>query len=330
MPLDTGGEMDIEVRAQTRRSPAKVETYMPTLQDGDDVGQALKSIREFQGLSLEEVAEKTCVRRAYLQAIEQMRLDQLPSRPFTIGYIRAYANALGLDGEAAVARFKRDEPAPDNGLPEPVGVQKESDPRLALFATAGGVILAAILAWNIAQRVMSPDEAAPAQAARPAVTAVAAPAVAGPVSLGAPLPAPVESTTPAPYETPGLAEATASGGELLSDPTKLPSAIQAQAAAHALPLPPVFTPKGAVHGAPAETSSVTLQAVKGGSVIIRGPDGQVYFARQLSAGEAYRAPAGVAGLTVDVSDPAAFQVFVAGQSRGLLPQAQTPLSRIAN
>lgn len=53
MPLDTGGEMDISLRARTRRSPAKVETYMPTLQDGSDVGEALKTIREFLGLSLE-------------------------------------------------------------------------------------------------------------------------------------------------------------------------------------------------------------------------------------------------------------------------------------
>lgn len=322
--------MDISLRARTRRSPAKVETYMPTLQDGSDVGEALKTIREFLGLSLEEVAEKTCVRRAYLQAIEEMRLESLPSRPFTIGYIRAYANALGLDGEAAVARFKREEPAPDNALPEPVGVQKERDPRLGLFATAFGLVLAAVLAWNLVQRAMTheepPAEAAPAKA----VATIVAPVPQGPVELGAPLPAPVESTTPAPYETPGLAAATAAGGSLPeSDPTKLPAATSAATAVHAQPLPAVFTPKGPVHGAAAGASVVTLQAVRGGSVIIRGADGKVYFARQLSAGEAYRAPA-ISGLTVDVSDPAAFQVFVAGQSRGLLPQAQTPLSKISN
>jgi cytoskeletal protein RodZ len=304
---------------------------MPTLQDGSDVGQALKTIREFLGLSLEDVAEKTCVRRAYLQAIEEMRLQALPSRPFTIGYIRAYANALELDGEAAVARFKREEPAPDNALPEPMGVQKERDPRLALFATAFGVILAAVLAWNLVQRAMTDDEA-PVSAAAPAkaVATLAAPVAHGPLALGAPLPAPVESTTPAPYETPGLAAATAAGGILPdTDPTKLPSATSAATAVHAQPLPVAFAPKGAVHGAAAGASAVTLQAVRSGSVIIRGADGKVYFARQLAAGEAYRAP-NISGLTVDVSDPAAFQVFVGGQSRGLLPQAQTPLSKISN
>jgi hypothetical protein len=35
---------------------------------------------------------------------------------------------------------------------------------------------------------------------------------------------------------------------------------------------------------------VTLQAIKSASLIVRGADGSVYFARQLRAGEAYRAP----------------------------------------
>ncbi|HEY9217608.1 MAG TPA: RodZ domain-containing protein, partial [Phenylobacterium sp.] len=94
-------------------------------------------------------------------------------------------------------------------------------------------------------------------------------------------------------------------------------------------LPATFTPKGAVLGAPAEASNVTLQALRPGAVILRGADGKVYFARQLAAGDAYRAPA-VAGLTVDVSDPTAFQVFVGGQSKGVLPLPQTPLSRLTN
>ena len=80
---------------------------IPPVQSGADIGQALKAMRERKKLSLEEVADITRVRRAYLADIEAMRLDKLPSRPFTIGYIRAYAEALGLDGEAAVERFKR-------------------------------------------------------------------------------------------------------------------------------------------------------------------------------------------------------------------------------
>ena len=71
-----------------------------------------------------------------------------------------------------------------------------------------------------------------------------------------------------------------------------------------------------------------MQALKPAALIIRGADGSVYFARQLAPGEAYRAPQ-VAGLTIDVSEPQDFQVFVGGQSTGVLPAAQVLVSRLA-
>ena len=70
-----------------------------------------------------------------------------------------------------------------------------------------------------------------------------------------------------------------------------------------------------------------LQALKPAFLVIKGADGSVYFARQLAEGEAYRAPLG-AGLSVDVSEPDAFQVFAGGQSRGLLPEPLTPIARL--
>lgn len=309
--------------------PRRIESYVPTLSSGPDIGAALKAAREFRGLTLEQVADTTRIRRSYLAAIEEMRLDELPSRPFTIGYVRAYANALGMDGEAAVERFKVDEPATDAALPEPIGVKEATDPRLTLGLAAGAVILAVIVLFNIAQRAVN-EQAPPPQHTAPATAAAATPTPSGTVSLGAPLPPPVESTTPTPYETPGLATATAAGGS--SDAV---TAAKRAAAANPTPepvappqnLPATFTPNGKIYGAEAETSIVTLQARKAASLIVRGADGSVYFARQLSAGEAYRAPA-LKGLSVEVSEPSAFQVFVGGQTKGLLPAAQTQVAKL--
>jgi hypothetical protein len=63
------------------------------------------------------------------------------------------------------------------------------------------------------------------------------------------------------------------------------------------------------------------------ALIVRGPDGSVYFARQMNRGEAYRVPQ-LAGLTADVSEPNAFQVFVSGQSRGTLPAPRVVLAKL--
>jgi len=299
----------------------------------DTLGEALKAVRHDLGLTLIDVAERTRVRRSYLEAIEEMRLDALPSRPFTIGYIRAYATALGVDPDLAIERFKNDEPVLEEALRAPVGLVDEKDPRVAAFLIGALVIIAAIVLWNVAQRAMMAAAPPPPLAPQAQTAKALAQIKGGTMELGYPLPAPVESTTPPPYETPGLAAAT--GVRL--DPNA-PAAVAAPPTRVGEPppvdlasLPTVFIPKGRIYdsGNPRQVSVVTVQAIKAGALIVRGPDGSVYFARQLAKGEAYRVPQ-LAGLTLDVSSPQDFQVFVAGQSKGVLPAQQVLASKLGS
>ncbi|HEY0435162.1 MAG TPA: helix-turn-helix domain-containing protein [Phenylobacterium sp.] len=301
----------------------------PDLQSGADIGQALRDLRVAQGLSLEQVAEATRVRRAYLADLEAMRLDRLPSRPFTIGYVRAYAEALGQDGEAAVERFKAEEPDLDEPLRAPSGVTEPGDPRVAAIVAGVAVILVAIIIWNIAQRAMMANAPPPPTAsAKAAAQALAAPPP-GPVQLGAPLPAPVESTTPPLYLTPGMPAGSTDGSDIVTTMAKPAVKPDGEAAVDPATLSPVFVATGKVYGAPAgQPSTLTLQALKSASLIVRGADGSIYFARQFAPGDAFRAPQ-VMGLTAEVSEPTNFQVFVGGQSRGVLPAAQTSLNQLA-
>jgi len=299
----------------------------PTLESAPTVGAALRAVREYYQLSIEDVSLATCIRKIYLSGLEEMRLEELPSRPFLIGYVRAYADALGLDPDRAVARFKREFPDDQTSLRAPVGVAREGDRRLRPMIVGGVLVVAAFLAWNIAQRAMSKTE--PTHVASSDVAASSArvktPVTKGPITVGAPLPAPQESTLPAPYITPGLAPASADG----SATSAMTSAAKPLPAASASPPGTPFSARGAVYGAPATQSVVTLQATKSASLIVRGADGTVYFARQLAAGEAYRAPQ-TAGLSVEASDPAKVDVFVGGLLKGPLPAAQTPISRLTD
>ena len=320
MPLDTGGVTNLHLASDLDRDPDAVESFVPTLDTGPDIGVALKTAREFRGLSLQDVADQTRIRRAYLAAIEEMRLDELPSRPFTIGYVRAYANALGLDGEAAVERFKTDEPAMDEPLREPVGVRRDGDPRLMTVIVGGLLVIGAIVLWNIAQRAMS--EHAPPPPTAPDVVAAPRGATPAPVSLGAPLPAPVESTVPPEYKTPGLDNAAADGS------VQTGGAKPAKDTAADADLPATFVAQGKVYGATAEAAQVTLQARKATSLVVRGANGTVYFARQLATGEAYRV-ANLNGVVVDVVQAEAVQAFAGGQSKGLLPVGANVMSKFA-
>lgn len=299
----------------------------------DTLGEAMKAVRHDRGLTLIDVAERTRVRRSYLEAIEEMRLDALPSRPFTIGYIRAYATALGLDPDLAVERFKNDEPMLEEALRAPVGLIDEKDPRVAAFLIGALVIIAAIVLWNVAQRAMMAAAPPPPLAPEAQTAKALAQVKAGTMELGYPLPAPVESTTPPPYETPGLAAAT--GVKLdpnaPATPAAAPTRVGEPPPVDLASLSATFTPKGKVYdsGNPRQVSVVTVQAIKAGALIVRGPDGSVYFARQLAKGEAYRVPQ-LAGLTLDVSAPHDFQVFVAGQSKGVLPAQQVLASKLGS
>jgi cytoskeleton protein RodZ len=301
----------------------------PSLQSGADIGQALKAVREHRKLSLEELADLTRVRRAYLADIEAMQLDRLPSRPFTIGYIRAYAEALGLDPDAAAERFKAEEPVLDEPLRAPVGVGQTNDPRVAAMVIGIIVILAAIILWNIAQRAMLANAPPPPTAsAQSTARALAAPATAS-IALGRPLPAPVESTTPPPYETPGMPLINPDGTVTKPPPTPKFGEVADAPPVDPATLRPVFEATGQVYGAPKDQPApVVLQALKAASLIVRGQDGQIYFARQFAAGDAFRVPQ-VGGLTADVSQPNNFQVFVGGHSRGVLPAPQVSLSKLA-
>jgi hypothetical protein len=77
-----------------------------------------------------------------------------------------------------------------------------------------------------------------------------------------------------------------------------------------------------------ESDSIVLQARKSIALVVRGPGGAVYFARVLKPGEAWRAPS-VDGLSVDVGQPGAVEVFVGGLSRGRLIPSQASLSKLA-
>ena len=342
MPLDTGRVPHLHLVAEGDPEHAPMAAYQPSVDDGVDIGSALRAAREFRGLNLQDVADATRIRQGYIEALEDLRLDELPSRPFTIGYVKSYAKLLGLDGDAAVARFKLDVPDDSEPLRAPVGVRHERDPRLGLILALGVLIVAAIVLWNVAQRAIAKDappalvaqEQASAAVSSRAAVPVDPNAAPGSVSLGAPLPAPVESTTPEPYKTPGLDDAAANGGS--ADAVTAASKARAADAASAVAPDPsqmvglgtAFRAKGAVYGAaPADASGLILQARKPASLTVHDASGAIYFTRWMAAGEAFRAPRN-GGLIAEVSDPTAFDIYNAGAMTQRMSGPTAALSKL--
>jgi transcriptional regulator with XRE-family HTH domain len=73
----------------------------------DGVGEFLRRERELRMISLDDVAERTKISRRYLEAIEEGQYDRLPGEPFIRGFIRSYAQSVGLDPEDTLLRYNQ-------------------------------------------------------------------------------------------------------------------------------------------------------------------------------------------------------------------------------
>lgn len=114
------------------------------------VGEILKNARLKKGLKRVEIARKTKISLKYLRALENNEYDKLPEAAFAKGFIRNYANAVGLDPDQALSVFRRDydqnvkgQVIPRELIPQPVEKRSLWTPKTT---TAVGIIgLAALL-----------------------------------------------------------------------------------------------------------------------------------------------------------------------------------------
>jgi cytoskeletal protein RodZ len=72
------------------------------------VGGRLRAAREEQGLSLDDIGRQTRVPVRHLVQIEEGRLQGLPAAPYSAGFVKAYARAVGLDPVALSHDFRAD------------------------------------------------------------------------------------------------------------------------------------------------------------------------------------------------------------------------------
>ncbi len=112
--------------------------------DDIGVGAMLRASRMRHGQDLRTVAAMLCVRYPYLEAIENGRYEDLPGRTYAVGFIRAYAEYLGLDSDEVVRRFKEDVAAGKarTELHFPTPVLETSIPSGAIISV--GIVIAVI------------------------------------------------------------------------------------------------------------------------------------------------------------------------------------------
>jgi len=154
-------------------------------------GEFLRDARERRGLTLRDVSNETKIPRRHLEAFEHGDLTVVPHRMYRRAEVRAYAQAVGLDQNVALAELENallvsgtEDPEPE-ALQTPDSIERRHQITATLSTVAAGAIL--LIMWQLwtkppAERAT--PQPAPA-AASPEVgpkTPASAPEYAGPNS----------------------------------------------------------------------------------------------------------------------------------------------------
>ena len=67
-----------------------------------EIGNSLREARERQGLGYPEIELATKIRAKYIHALEDEQFEMLPAHTYVKGFLRTYAEYLGLDGQLYV------------------------------------------------------------------------------------------------------------------------------------------------------------------------------------------------------------------------------------
>lgn len=114
------------------------------------VGTMLREARIKLGKTEAEIAEELCIRTAHVIAIEEMDYANIPPRPFGIGFIRAYADAVGLNSDRIVSSYRQSfHENKEEKISEKVANKSSSLPRFKhiFFGLCG--LVALFVVWSV-------------------------------------------------------------------------------------------------------------------------------------------------------------------------------------
>jgi cytoskeletal protein RodZ len=121
-----------------------------------EIGNSLREARVRQGLDFPELEQGTKIRAKYLRALEDEQFDLLPAQTYVKGFLRSYAEYLGLDGQLYVDEYNSryvvgedDQPArPRRSAPPSRGVQVQSRVVLLTLLGIAAVTALVFVAWK--------------------------------------------------------------------------------------------------------------------------------------------------------------------------------------
>lgn len=97
---NTKDNADIEASAENNEKEILVNE--------DKVGSMIHDARMKKGIKIADASKELCIRKSYLEAIEAGNYEEIPEPPYGLGFIRSYAEYLGLNSARMVQLFKEE------------------------------------------------------------------------------------------------------------------------------------------------------------------------------------------------------------------------------
>ena len=108
------------------------------------VGSLLRQARLAQKGKLPEISENLRISHEHLKALEEDDVNGLPGLAYAVGFIRSYADHLGLDAEVLIAEYKSQTSGMSSGLDFPI---TEEDYELPSFILVSGLVVVSTIAY---------------------------------------------------------------------------------------------------------------------------------------------------------------------------------------
>jgi len=120
-----------------------------------EIGNSLREARLRQNLELTEAELATKIRGKYLRALEEEQFELLPAQTYVKGFLRTYAEWLGLDGQLYVDEYNSRYVTGEDEVPyrprrNVSRVHRRSDSKAVVYALGGIAVVTAlvIVAWR--------------------------------------------------------------------------------------------------------------------------------------------------------------------------------------
>jgi cytoskeleton protein RodZ len=126
-----------------------------------EIGNSLREARLRQGFELPRVEADTKIRAKYLRALEEEHFEVLPGETYVKGFLRTYAEYLGLDGQLYVdeynSRFAREEELPVQSPTARRPRPRRMESNFVVVALAGivAVTILVVVAWKFGSSASS-------------------------------------------------------------------------------------------------------------------------------------------------------------------------------